>query len=136
MSQHLRTICFFFFFQAEDGIRDKLVTGVQTCALPISEGIGAAAAAAGAAGAGGRREPDMQVVAFSTPTNPHWRWRIVNYAGEVVEESHEIFPTIASAVAQGTKRLVQMNVGGPSEPGRGHRSTTHLRGRRGRIGGV
>src|SRR3989441_13094944 len=26
---------FFFFFQAEDGIRDKLVTGVQTCALPI-----------------------------------------------------------------------------------------------------
>src|SRR5687767_15993188 len=28
---------FIFFFQAEDGIRDKLVTGVQTCALPISE---------------------------------------------------------------------------------------------------
>src|SRR2546423_3040371 len=27
----------FFFFQAEDGIRDKLVTGVQTCALPISK---------------------------------------------------------------------------------------------------
>ena len=27
--------CFFFFFQAEDGIRDRLVTGVQTCALPI-----------------------------------------------------------------------------------------------------
>src|SRR2546422_4516505 len=28
--------CFFFFFQAEDGIRDVAVTGVQTCALPIS----------------------------------------------------------------------------------------------------
>src|SRR5438034_9031046 len=27
---------FFFFFQAEDGIRDHCVTGVQTCALPIS----------------------------------------------------------------------------------------------------
>src|SRR5699024_12071673 len=26
----------FFFFQAEDGIRDRNVTGVQTCALPIS----------------------------------------------------------------------------------------------------
>src|SRR5687767_15738251 len=26
---------FFFFFQAEDGIRDKLVSGVHTCALPI-----------------------------------------------------------------------------------------------------
>src|SRR5258708_22271463 len=29
-------ISIFFFFQAEDGIRDDLVTGVQTCALPIS----------------------------------------------------------------------------------------------------
>src|SRR2546430_14679932 len=29
-------LCFFFFFQAEDGIRDLTVTGVQTCALPIS----------------------------------------------------------------------------------------------------
>src|SRR5690348_17824463 len=29
-------IVFFFFFQAEDGIRDGRVTGVQTCALPIS----------------------------------------------------------------------------------------------------
>src|SRR5207244_9971408 len=28
---------FVFFFQAEDGIRDDLVTGVQTCALPICE---------------------------------------------------------------------------------------------------
>src|SRR5437867_2981926 len=28
-------VCFFF-FQAEDGIRDRTVTGVQTCALPIS----------------------------------------------------------------------------------------------------
>src|SRR2546429_2944221 len=29
----------FFFFQAEDGIRDVAVTGVQTCALPISSGF-------------------------------------------------------------------------------------------------
>src|SRR2546422_2981743 len=29
----------FFFFQAEDGIRDVAVTGVQTCALPISPAI-------------------------------------------------------------------------------------------------
>src|SRR5437868_10371840 len=29
-------VFFFFFFQAEDGIRDRNVTGVQTCALPIS----------------------------------------------------------------------------------------------------
>src|SRR2546425_4224773 len=36
MSIFSTVIVFFFFFQAEDGIRDKLVTGVQTCALPIS----------------------------------------------------------------------------------------------------
>src|SRR5207247_7010011 len=30
---------FFFFFQAEDGIRDPLVTGVQTCALPILDAL-------------------------------------------------------------------------------------------------
>src|SRR5207247_2977051 len=41
-SRHLRAISLllcltlFFFFQAEDGIRAPLVTGVQTCALPIS----------------------------------------------------------------------------------------------------
>src|SRR6266540_1088935 len=42
---------FFFFFQAEDGIRDRDVTGVQTCALPISR------PAAEAAGAAAREEP-------------------------------------------------------------------------------
>src|SRR5687767_15292822 len=41
-SQHRR--CSNFFFQAEDGIRDKLVTGVQTCALPISARTKGAAA--------------------------------------------------------------------------------------------
>src|SRR5207245_8381346 len=30
--------CLYFFFQAEDGIRDATVTGVQTCALPILKG--------------------------------------------------------------------------------------------------
>src|SRR6267378_5332368 len=33
-----KVVCFFF-FQAEDGIRDLYVTGVQTCALPISDGV-------------------------------------------------------------------------------------------------
>src|SRR5256885_9870661 len=32
-------VSLFFFFQAEDGIRDYKVTGVQTCALPISENL-------------------------------------------------------------------------------------------------
>src|SRR5207249_9282680 len=34
LPKHARHVC--FFFQAEDGIRDRNVTGVQTCALPIS----------------------------------------------------------------------------------------------------
>src|SRR5256886_12053731 len=37
-------VFFFFFFQAEDGIRDLTVTGVQTCALPISRDLRVAAA--------------------------------------------------------------------------------------------
>src|SRR5205807_4096547 len=36
-SHCVRERCLFFFFQAEDGIRDYKVTGVQTCALPISD---------------------------------------------------------------------------------------------------
>src|SRR2546430_5806048 len=35
-----RVLLLFFFFQAEDGIRDLTVTGVQTCALPISARAG------------------------------------------------------------------------------------------------
>src|SRR2546430_8331231 len=33
----VKFVVVFFFFQAEDGIRDLTVTGVQTCALPISD---------------------------------------------------------------------------------------------------
>src|SRR2546422_5587852 len=35
MPLYIISSLFFFFFQAEDGIRDVAVTGVQTCALPI-----------------------------------------------------------------------------------------------------
>src|SRR2546429_2756296 len=35
MNHSIFRVGFFFFFQAEDGIRDVAVTGVQTCALPI-----------------------------------------------------------------------------------------------------
>jgi hypothetical protein len=41
----------------------------------------------------------MQVMAFSTPAHPGWRWRICDYGGEIIEESHERFLTIATAVA-------------------------------------
>src|SRR5699024_11987812 len=56
-------VLFCFFFQAEDGIRDRNVTGVQTCALPICRvqrrgdvggpGVGVLDGGAGRVGAGG-----------------------------------------------------------------------------------
>src|SRR5207249_5180746 len=49
----------FFFFQAEDGIRDRNVTGVQTCALPIYPGAELVAAA---------RARDVNVVTVPGPT--------------------------------------------------------------------
>src|SRR2546425_13194031 len=51
------SLSFFFFFQAEDGIRDKLVTGVQTCALPIS---GSRLVEEQQARLGGERHRDLQ----------------------------------------------------------------------------
>src|SRR5207244_7797894 len=58
-------LCFFmfFFFQAEDGIRDDLVTGVQTCALPIYW--------AGSQDAGPRRQP-----LENRPSCPRGLWEV------------------------------------------------------------
>lgn len=71
----------------------------------------------------------MQVTAFSTPNFRDWRWRIVSYAGETIEESSEVFTSIATAVADGTKRLGKLNIVDRSVPARGYRSTSHLRSR-------
>src|SRR5690348_17359397 len=51
-------IFFFFFFQAEDGIRDGRVTGVQTCALPISTNVPAVASDPGGSHRNGPAQPD------------------------------------------------------------------------------
>src|SRR5947208_10691844 len=48
----------FIFFQAEDGIRDDLVTGVQTCALPICGILNST-----------RARPGLRPIALSTPAN-------------------------------------------------------------------
>jgi len=61
----------------------------------------------------------MNVVAFSTPRQPDWRWRIVNYGGETVEESSAGFATIALAVAEGNARLrnhVDRDLPDPTRP--------------------
>jgi hypothetical protein len=57
----------------------------------------------------------MQVVAFSSPRDPEWRWRILEDSGAVIEESRDRFPTISAAVAAGTERLVRMNVSDRTE---------------------
>jgi hypothetical protein len=70
----------------------------------------------------------VNVVAISTPLHPDWRWRIVNFAGEVVEESTEGFPTIGIALAAGVKHRRHMNVTDHStRPSPYSSSTSHLR---------
>jgi hypothetical protein len=69
------------------------------------------------------------VTAFNTPRNPAWRWRIVNYAGETIEESRDGYPSIGAALAQGGEKLAAMNVVDRSQPVNWRRSTTYLRGR-------
>jgi hypothetical protein len=68
----------------------------------------------------------MQVGAFSTPGSPDWRWRIVNYAGETIEESPKGFPTIALAMKDGRTRLLKMDVD-RSVPRAPYRSGAHFR---------
>src|SRR5207245_6053910 len=61
----------FFFFQAEDGIRDATVTGVQTCALPISWRRECCIAAAGR-----DRTPSGRMARrMEAMRNTIWGWR-------------------------------------------------------------
>src|SRR5690349_23612921 len=65
-------LCFFcfFFFQAEDGIRDLYVTGVQTCALPIS---GCSATSNCTTGGTGRRMAASRCASACTRRTPAHR---------------------------------------------------------------
>ncbi len=69
----------------------------------------------------------MQVAAFNTSRNDHWRWRIVNFAGDTIAESRARFPSIGAAVAHGAKRLAAMNVVDRSEPVNWRWPTSHVR---------
>src|SRR5260370_8751965 len=64
--------CVLFFFQAEDGIRDSSVTGVQTCALPISRLIAAAMPAANTTAAAVEMARSAQGRTGNTVARP-WR---------------------------------------------------------------
>ena len=71
----------------------------------------------------------MQVVAFATPSCPEWRWRLVNYAGDVVEESSRTFPSIAIAITDGTRRMNDLAADDSRRSPTYYRSTTYLRSR-------
>src|SRR5687768_17689693 len=60
-------VYFVFFFQAEDGIRDVAVTGVQTCALPICSRL-AISTARGPSGASQRTSPPVPDIASPSTT--------------------------------------------------------------------
>src|SRR5260221_7842691 len=64
----LRWVGYFFFFQAEDGIRDHCVTGVQTCALPIY-----AISTGAAKPARHWTLPDAGVDGFAAPVDIAWQ---------------------------------------------------------------
>ena len=70
----------------------------------------------------------MDVVAISIPTENGWRWRIVDYAGEVVEQSRDTFATIAAALASGAGRLPAIDVAPPTVARTWRRSTPRLNG--------
>src|SRR3989449_6107249 len=66
---------FFFFFQAEDGIRDVAVTGVQTCALPIWRLIGPFRGGRGVAISGVPGQPNV----FYMAPNNGGVWKTTDY---------------------------------------------------------
>src|SRR2546423_3491195 len=70
------------FFQAEDGIRDKLVTGVQTCALPI---LGGAVEGQPGRGRGAVRKTSEEQVHFRRLPQP----APTGQAARLVLEDHE-----------------------------------------------
>src|SRR2546425_1855625 len=76
----------FFFFQAEDGIRDKLVTGVQTCALPISAPPGSAVPTPEPARS---RAPGHRRV--GPPRSSACSW-----AGNILQQCQQSCPTVAA----------------------------------------
>jgi hypothetical protein len=47
----------------------------------------------------------MNVVAISTPSSVGWRWRIVDYSGQMVEESDGTFASIEIAITHGVERM-------------------------------
>src|SRR2546429_3070492 len=84
---------FFFFFQAEDGIRDVAVTGVQTCALPIYVVIGYV-----------RKKGSITRAAYGAAKS--WRFTKVATSANVVFSSGANALPVAQAAGRSEERRV------------------------------
>src|SRR2546426_7494532 len=85
----------FFFFQAEDGIRDYKVTGVQTCALPI-----------------------YQVLSFGTEGGPVTAQQVREVLGLIPDDLYgEMLRLVAERDAKAVFPLVGRLGGGGADPG-------------------
>ena len=60
----------------------------------------------------------MHVIAFSTPSRPSWRWRLISYAGDIVEESRDAFGSISDAIGAGALRSEELRIRDMPEHGR------------------
>src|SRR5688572_31992425 len=86
----------FFFFQAEDGIRDLTVTGVQTCALPISRRSGSSCGRStgqASARSSSTMTQRLTAVAQADPTAPNagapkWPKRSEEHTSELQSQSN------------------------------------------------
>src|SRR5205809_6208782 len=94
-----------FFFQAEDGIRDVAVTGVQTCALPISsrgarEDVGEQGRVGAQTAVPPTVMPSRRIVGNPTPTGTDW-------------PSLPHVPTPSSSARSYPTRLTRVSASGP-----------------------
>src|SRR3712207_5602483 len=100
----LGSFSFFFFFQAEDGIRDIGVTGVQTCALPISSVVARLRGGWGADHARWqRRDLSARRYVYVWADGVHLQARM--------EPQAECMPVLIGATPEGKKELLGFQVG-------------------------
>src|SRR5690606_40160918 len=91
---------FFFFFQAEDGIRDFHVTGVQTCALPISHYLPSALFFTGAVSFAMMMQNSSINTYIQTHTMSAYRGRIMSYYVMAFQGIFPIGSLLTGAIAE------------------------------------
>src|SRR5690606_21351312 len=110
LSSHPINLLFFpasFFFQAEDGIRDFHVTGVQTCALPISERRPATKSSAAPSPRFFHRKRVSRAAASRACFSDKPPWKEIHLPCKSCSGGDEIFQPPAHQMAQSSIQLVR-----------------------------